>query len=375
MLVPSALLARPPAPAVFRRSLASVIDEAFGLMLLHKVLRFADRPQVSGDAGAHFPDLHCGDPGRFFAPVPEPADLATHRRTIGRTPHAVVEDFAFASPVRTRFPRNGAVRGREWRAIPGPGESGEPERREPGAVPRSPAAPDPGLRKTLVLIDGLVQLGYGNERLFADHLNPVGISVVTIDLPFNHRRTPAGYRPGQLIVGGDLDHALGVMRQAVLDTWALVRGLQAEGRSVSLAGISLGGWTVLSTALVAPGISSVTAIAPPVDMLRVLTEGGAIVRAARRGLRLSPAEIKALRPVARAVTPSAWPPPLPPGRVFLHAADFDRFVPTCRILALADEWHAALTRYPVGHMQLTSFPLWLGKVADAVRESAWPAGG
>lgn len=334
-------------------------------MLLHQILRFGDRPPVSGDIQSRFPDLYSGDPRRFFAPTPEPADLTSHRRTIGQTPHAVVEDFAFISPVRTPFPRNNIVRGRAWRVAS--------ETRQPAEhVPRSPASPFPPPPRTLVLLDGLVQLGYGNERLFADRLNPAGIDVVTIDLPFNHRRTPAGYRPGQLILGGDLDHALGVMRQAVLDTWALVRGLQAQGRSVALAGISLGGWTVLSTALVAADIASVTALAPPVDMLRLLTEGGVIVRAARRGLCLTPAQLKSLRPIARAVNPSAWPPPLPPGRVFLHAADYDRFVPTRRILALADQWHATLTRHPAGHMQLTSFPRWLTKVADAVREAAWP---
>lgn len=355
---------------MLRRFLASAIDEAFGLMLLHNVLRFRDLPPVAGDDSTRFTDLHSGDPKRFFAPVPEPADLTTHRRPIGQTPHAIVEDFAFVSPVHTPFPRNNVVRGREWRAIR---EAGETRHRE-GIEPISPslASPDPPPPKTLVLIDGLVQIGYGNERLFADRLNPAGIDVVTIDLPFNHHRTPAGYWPGQLIVGGDLDHALGVMRQAVLDTWALVRGLQAQGRSVALAGISYGGWTVLSTALVAADVISVTAIAPPVDMLRVLTEGGVIVRAARRGLRLSPAGAKALRPVARAVTPSAWPPPLPPRRVFLHSADYDRFVPARRVVALANQWHATLTRHPVGHMQLTSFPPWLAKVADAVRETAWP---
>ncbi|MGC1276575.1 MAG: hypothetical protein WBC44_22975 [Planctomycetaceae bacterium] len=315
---------------MFRRLVSSSIDEAFGLMLLHKVLRFGDRPPALGPADV--PHLRSGDPRTFFSPVPEPADLASNRRKIAETEHAVVEDFTFVSPVSTPFPRNNVVRGRHWRVKASGGcqppenvrqTASEPARR--ADAPRSP-------RRTLVLVDGLVQYGYGSERLFAERLNPAGIDVVTIDLPFNHHRTPTGYRPGQLIVGGDLDHTLGVLRQAVLDTWALVRGLQTEGRDVALAGISFGGWTVLSTALVASGLAGVTAIAPPIDMLRVLTEGGVIVRAARRGLGLSPAQFASLRTVAKAVTPSAWPSPLPSGRVFLHAADYDRFVPTPRIV-------------------------------------------
>lgn len=335
-------------------------------MLLHEVLRYADRPPVRGTSCA---ELTSGEPRTFFSPVPEPADLNAYRREVRRTAHAVVEDFAFRSPVQTGFRRNDVVRGREWRAVREASGGRQPSEHDHARTTRGADAPRSP--KTLVVIDGLVQFGYGNERLFADRLNPAGIDVVTIDLPFNHHRTPAGYRPGQLIVGGDLDHALGVMRQAVLDTWALVRGLQAQGRSVALAGISMGGWTVLSTALVATGLASVTAVAPPVDMLRVLTEGGVIVRAARRGLGLSPEAVRALRPVARAVTPSAWPAPLPPGRVFLHAAEYDRFVPTRRVLDLADRWAATVVRYPVGHMQLTSFPPWLKKVADSVRENGW----
>ena len=171
-------------------------------------------------------------------------------------------------------------------------------------------------------------MGYGSERMAARVLTPAGIDVVTIDLPFNHYRTPAGYRAGQLILGGDLDHALGVMRQAVLDVWALVRGLQAQGRDVALMGISLGGWTVLSTSLVAEGLASVTAVAPPVDLFHVLTEGGVIVRAARRSLNLTAAELAEIEHFSRVVNPGAWPAPLPPERLFLHAADYDRFVPT-----------------------------------------------
>lgn len=330
---------------VFRRLVSSSIDEAFGLMLLHRVLRFGDRLPAVGPADV--PNLRSGDPRTFYSPVPEPADLASNRRTIAEAEHAVVEDFTYASPVSTPFPRNNVVRGRHWCC-------------KAGEVPR----------RTLVLVDGLVQYGYGSERLFAERLNPAGIDVVTIDLPFNHHRTPKSYRPGQLIVGGDLDHTLGVLRQAVLDTWSLVGGLQAEHRDVALAGISFGGWTVLSTALVAANLASVTAIAPPVDMLRVLIEGGVIVRAARRSLGLSPAEFASLRTVAKAVTPSVWPSPS--GRVFLHAADYDRFVPTPRIVTLAERWQATLVRYPVGHMQLTCFPRWLTKVADSVRESGWP---
>ncbi len=358
---------------MLRRFLAASIDETVGLMLLHKVLRAGDRPPIVG--ASDVPELRSGDPRTFFAPVPPAADLAGHRRTIAETAHAVVEDFAFASPVVTPFPRNSVVRGRHWRCLEAsggrqPAESASANPLE-SESPRRADASRPS-RKTLVLIDGLVQYGYGSERLFADRLNPAGIDVVTIDMPFNHHRTPPAYRPGQLIVGGDLDHTLGVLRQAVLDTWSLLAGLQREGRNVALAGISFGGWTVLSTSLVATGIASVNAIAPPVDMLRVLTEGGVIVRAARRSLGLSASERDSLRSIARAVTPSAWPPPLPPERIVLHAADFDRFVPTPRIVALAEHWGATLVRYPAGHIQLTCFPRWLTKVADAVRTGGWP---
>lgn len=333
---------------MIRRFISFTIDELIGLMLLHEVLRFANRHPRQGDpAMAIFsPDA---TPDQLFAPQPEPARLITLRAGFRETPSALVHDLAFRSPVSTSFRRNNTVQVRHWQSRQALGD------RRPPLV--------------CIVLDGLVQFGLGNARLFASRLNPRGIDVLGMDLPFNHRRTPPGYRPGQLLVGGDVPHILAAMRQAILDTWSLILHFQREGHPVALAGISFGGWTVLMTCVMAEGLHSVTAVAPPVDLLRVLSEGGVILRAARRGIDLGPADLEALKPTARLLNPSCWQPRLSPERITLHAAAYDRFVPTVRVEQLAASWGANLVHHRVGHIELTSVPLWLSRVANGIEET------
>lgn len=333
---------------MIRRLISSAIDELTGLMLLHEVLRFANRPPRHGDPETTQLAADA-TPAELFAPQPEPARLVTLRAAFRETESALIHDLAFRSPVATNYARNNTVHVRHWQSCQGSHD------RDPPLV--------------CIVLDGLVQFGLGNARLFASRLNPRGIDVLGMDLPFNHRRTPPGYRPGQLLVGGDVPHILAAMRQAILDTWSLILHFQRAGHPVALAGISFGGWTVLTTSVIAEGLDSVTAVAPPVDLLRVLSEGGVILRAARRGIDLGPADLEALKPTARLLNPSFWQPRLPAERITLHAAAYDRFVPTARIEQLAACWGANLVRHNVGHIELTSVPLWLSRVANGIEAS------
>ena len=231
-------------------------------------------------------------------------------------------------------------------------------------------------------MDGIVQRNFHTVRQFARGACPGGVDVVTLDLPFNHRRTPDGYRPGQLILGGDLTHVLGVLRQAVRDVAAVYRGLHASGEypgGVGLAGVSFGGWTALQTAALlgeawggpaaAPAPRLACGVVPASDLLLALTDGGAIVRAARRNLGIGAADRRRLEPLGRSVRPAAYPRPAPPdpgggvSRVQLHAARFDRFVPNAATERLAEAWRADLTWHPVGHMGLCADPRYLQRIA------------
>src|SRR5262249_9705765 len=146
----------------------------------------------------------------FFAPVPRPADITSDRTLFRETSTALVWDHRFDSETTTAFPESNRVWCRHWQA-----------RRSDRAL-------------TVAGVDGIVQLGTTWFRRLAKELNPRGIDVLSMDAPFNFRRTPAGYRPGQLIIGGDIGHQLAVARQAVLDLWRVVISLQRTGRRVGL---------------------------------------------------------------------------------------------------------------------------------------------
>ena len=358
---------------MFRRLVSSLTDELAGLSLLYGVMRHRGRPPRSGPmTDAPAADLFSGDPARAFGPAPAAVDLRAAAvplgegkgdREVGRVAGCGdVTDFAFPSSDVTGEPANDAVRGRVWRSA------------APGGFPNG--------RRCVLALDGIVQAGFGNLRTFADECCPAATDLATVDLPFNHRRTPAGYRPGQLILGGDLPHVVSVLRQAVRDTAAAFRSLCESGDypgGVALAGISFGGWTVLQTAAligsVWPDIQPprwVCGVCPATDLLSELTSGGTIVRAARRNLGLSPADRGRLAGVGESLRPAAFPPPLPAGRVILHAADYDRFVSNPAIERLAAAWGGTLTWHATGHMGLAATPHYLRKVAGPwAADSLW----
>ncbi|WP_171186716.1 hypothetical protein [Alienimonas chondri] len=367
---------------MFRRLASHLSDEFAGLGLLYGVMRHRGLPPRLGPAsGVDVNELLSGDPARLFGPLPgtvhlracsDPLAAAEADRVAGC---AEVRDFAFPSSEATEFEVNDSVRGRLWRA-------------ERGDRPR----------RVVLVVDGVMQASFGNIRAFARTCCPAGIDVATIDLPFNHRRTPEGFRPGQLILGGDLPHMLSVLRQAVRDTATTFRGLADGGEypgGVGLAGISFGGWTVLQTAALLGSIWKgeasrgprwVCGVCPAADLLLALTDGGAIVRAARRNLRLSRDDLARLAPVAASIRPGAFPRPVPAdpsetngdgaNRVMLHAGRFDRFVPNHAIERLAAAWEGELTWHRTGHMGLAAAPPYLKAVAEPwTRDLLWQGGG
>ena len=343
---------------VLRRLFSSLTDEFAGVSLLYGVMRHGNRPPRRGPVSGLDPaDLLSGDSTRTFGPCPDRGvRLADCRTPLPAAEAARVRgcgaawDFGFFSDTLTLDWANNTVRGRLWEAA-------------------EPAEP----RRCVLALDGIVQAGFGNLRTFAGECCPAGIDLATIDLPFNHRRTPAGYRPGQLILGGDLPHVVSVLRQAVRDAAAAYRCLCDSGAypgGVALAGVSFGGWTLLQTAALVgtvwDGIEPprwVCGVCPATDLLLELTAGGTLVRAARRNLGLSPADRSRLAHVGESLRPAAFPPPLPAGRVILHAAEYDRFVSNPAIERLAGAWGGELIRHGTGHMGLAAAPYYLRKVS------------
>lgn len=330
---------------MWRRLWSNAVDEFFGLLILRMILWYRRHPPAKiGHFYDPFPGLLSGELSEFFHPTPPAVALCEGRQLRKQEDSQSIWDLKFPSLINPNTGGNEVVYARWWS-----GADSSPRRR------------------VVVGSYGLVQVNSNWFGELAKHLNPAGIEVVMMDAPFNFRRTPKGYRPGQLILNGDLEHQLSVSRHAILDLWTLVANLQREGYEVGLVGVSFGGWMALMTSLLAENLAFVSAVGPPVDMGNLLDEGGTIVRAARRGLGHDPLPEDTIRQAVRAVSPIYWSPRLDPARIHLHAAAFDRFVPTGRIQELADRWQTKFTPHPTGHMALTQKSNYIQQVADEIR--------
>ena len=331
---------------MIRRYWSYCVDELVGYMMLRSLLRYGGHAPQVGRIAEECPDFACGDIRTLMAPAPEPADLAGEFRLVADTPDCTVRDLSFRSSVVTPFEENNRVRVRHWAS----------------------KVPVVGRRPTVIGVDGLVQLGSGWFRRFAEELTPAGIDVVMMDSPYNFRRTPAGYRPGQLILRGNLDHQFDVSRQAVLDLWSLVRGLQLdEQRQIGLFGISYGGWMSLMASLLVRDLEFVVAVAPPVDILRILEEGGRIVVGLRESVGMDRLESEELQRAARGLSPLCWEPLLAAERIVLYAARYDRFVPPHRIHELSERWGTPIRVRPTGHYALTTSRRYIPGFAAEIR--------
>lgn len=338
--------------SMIRKLWSTCLDEITGFYLLHRFFYYKKQPLIISTAGQESPDLMSGELSSFFSPVPEAAALEylsqLHPPSQTIFPAAEVQDFQFLSSIQTGFPENDLVKGRHWKST------------------ESPSAVNSGSRCTVIGIDGIVQLGVRSFNSLAQRLTPHGIDVVMLDSPFNYRRTPPGYRPGQLIAGGNLEHQLSVARQGILDLWSLIRHLQSQGHQVGLMGISHGAWMTLTASLLIEQLQFVMAITPPVDLFHILDEGGTVVNAIRRGVRESDLSEQQLEQICQPLRVPHWNSQLPGSAIFLHAADYDRFVPSFRIEALAEQWNAQITHHALGHIEATTGPKVVARVAEDI---------
>lgn len=322
---------------------AQFVDEVLANVLLHRFLWYRRNAPARGPKPSEFPALFSGELPAFYASEPAPVDLDSDRVLFRETVAATVCDCRFASDSPAGWPESDRVWCRHWKT----------------------KHIDRGV--TLVGIDGLVQLGTRWFRRLAEVLNPLGIDVLAMDVPFNFRRTPRGYMPGQLIISGDLGHQLAVTRQAVRDLWRVVISLQQQGRRVGLMGVSYGGWLSLLTSLLADHLEFLIAVAPPVDIFGMLRKrGGTMVRGVRRGLGYQPMNADSVERLVRPVVPSNWPQKIPGNRISLHAGRYDRLVPLKGIESLARRWITRLTLHDAAHYSLAMSTHILPQIAREV---------
>jgi pimeloyl-ACP methyl ester carboxylesterase len=351
----STSLSVPGGPLAWLRG--TLVDELVANALLHGAFRFRRNPVARGPQPA--PSSRLDETSReltsFFGEAPQchPVVADRHprwpRRGIDSSGYVVTDHHSLSDspyPVSGAWPEVDRVWLRRW----------------------TPTASDSGT--TIVGVHGIVQRGTRWFDWMAERLCPQGHRILTVDSPFNFRRTPYGYFPGQLILGGDLEHQLAVARQAVRDTWQMVRSEQAAGRRVLLCGVSYGGWVSLLVSLLADDLAGVVVVTPPVNTLRLLREGGTLIRAVRSGLGRVPLDFEEISRRTRPLVPALWQPRLNGHRVRLHAARYDRFVKADHIAELSAAWGAPLRMWPAGHFAATMRRTIIDPVANDVLELA-----
>ncbi|MFN0053657.1 MAG: alpha/beta hydrolase family protein [Planctomycetales bacterium] len=329
---------------MWRRFVSQLIDEIAANVVLHGFLRHHHLPPCRGPGPERLPQLFSGQLSEFFLPPPDPVDWTSQRSLVEERADRAVWDWQFASETSSGWRECDVVWCRHWESRSG----------------NNPL--------TIVGVDGIVQLGCRWFRRLAERLVPQGIDVVMMDVPGNFRRTPAGYRPGQLILGGDLAHQLSLARQAARDLWRVIVSLQQSGRRVGLVGVSYGGWLASLASLLASDLEFLIALVPPVDFARMLQKSTTIVRALRGGLGHEPIDPVELERLVRPVVPACWQPRLAGSRIILHAAHFDRFVPCHGVESLARTWNTRLVMHEDGHYRLTISPQIIEQVAREVGE-------
>ncbi len=338
---------------------ATCTDELVANILVHVAFRYRNNPRAIGPTEAEAPHLYSGDLATFFGPAPAAVPLPAPGPVRWSSPLWTIHDASLDSASPSGWPESDRIHIRRW--IPTP---------EALATARHSGVATPP--RTLIGVHGIVQRGTRWFNWLADHLAPQGIEILTVDSPFNYRRAPRGYFPGQLILGGDLGHQLQVTRQAVRDTWQIVRSVQAEGRDVGLCGVSYGGFVSLLTTLLADDLRLTVAVTPPVNTLRLLQEGGTLIRAVRMGLGKAPLDLGRLEAITAPLVPQRHRPKLPGDRIHLHIAEFDRFVKSDHIRELATSWGTRTTFYPDGHYSVTMQQTVIAPLAESLLD-LWDA--
>lgn len=307
----------------------NLIDEAVSALLIRNIFRYRNHSPIHLKAVDLPPSALSGNREEFFSSERQLQTLEQHAVPVNLSENLIRNDFNFASEVQTPFPETNVVRCSRW---------SNPLRQN---------------QKVILGVDGIVQLRDTWFKTLAEQVVPAGWDVVMMDAPYNHRRTPTGYRPGQLILGGNFYHLLNVGRQSILDLKSLAEYYQSQSLEVGLVGVSLGAWTVTTVSQLLEDVRFLHTVTPPLEMSWMLRERGAIVRAAWNGLAQDTLDWEQIQHIMRPLSPYHFDLTLDPGHVCFHTARYDRFVSTSRIEEYAHKVGARVWEWSRGHIKAT----------------------
>jgi len=314
---------------MLRKLQENLIDEACSALLLGGIFRYRDHPSIQLQASDLPREALSGCRDQFFELQTPQQDIDFSQPPVKLTPFLSRQDLTFPSDLITSFPESQRVISSRW------------------------FSPENENRRVIIGVDGIVQMRDTWFRTLAEQTIPAGWDVVMMDAPFNFRRTPRGFRPGQLILGGNFYHFLNVGRESIRDLMRVIRFFQNGGYEVGLVGVSLGAWMVTTAAQLLNSFRFLHAVTPPLEMSWMLREGGAIVRAAWRGLSQDDLAWDAIEELMRPLSAFHFPLKIDRQCVWFHAAEFDRFVSTDRIRQYAERYQTHLQTWPRGHINMT----------------------
>jgi len=123
---------------------------------------------------------------------------------------------------------------------------------------------------------------------------------------------------------------------------------------------------ILTAALLIEHLEFVMAITPPVDLFHILDEGGMVVNAIRRGVANEPIDHDKLEQLCKPLIVANWTPKISTSAIYLHVADYDRFVPSFRIDALAEKWRTQSYHHALGHIEATTGPKVIAQICSDI---------
>ncbi len=176
---------------------------------------------------------------------------------------------------------------------------------------------------------------------------------------------------GEPFLSFELMNAVHGLTQAVWDLRRLIGWIRSQGAtSISLFGVSLGGYTVALLAGIEPGIDGVVAGIPVADF------PGLFHRHSPRHIRVRAIEHRIMGGTAenvyRVVSPLCFEPLVPPDRRYIFAGYGDRLATPDQARRLAEHWGGPeVSWYAGNHVGY----LWSRQVTEFVEASLAEAGG
>lgn len=254
-------------------------------------------------------------------------------------------DWRFASAVQSGVPRNDEVRGRSLLHA-------DVKQSSKGSH--------------IILLHGWLTPGHQQSLWVADKLWKEGFSTHLLELPFHMRRTPPGFFSGAYLIQPDLPILFEALRQAVTDLRTLIRSLRAQGiHDIGLMGISMGGFVAALTSCLESDLSSLSLIAPLVDLGYTL-EHSPMTKVARSLLKgFAPSEWK---PLFAPLDLTRYRPLLARDRILIAKPLFDRVVYPEKIHALWHMWgRPTLLSEAHGHVTIFFSRLPFLRIIDHLR--------